>query len=251
MNRGYQYDFSDNGDKMFLVDERQKKAQTMVKVIKDYFQSDLFQLNLLNVGGSTGIIDEYLSRYFGEVIGVDIDEKAIKFASENFHKDNLKFELGDAMKMNYKSNSFDVVICSQVYEHVPDAKIMMKEIYRVLSPGGIVYFAAGNRLMWNEPHYNLPLLSVIPRPLAHLYIRVFRKEKYYYEKHFTYWGLKKLVSDFEVIDYTKKIISSPQDYSVEYMIKPMSRKHKVAKFISKYFYWLVPGYIWLLQKPKA
>jgi hypothetical protein len=103
--------------------------------------------------------------------------------------------------------------------------------------------------MLNEPHYNLLFLSIIPRPLAHIYIKLAGKGEFYHEKHFTYWGLKKLVSNFNVIDYTALILSDPEKYKVEYMVNPGSRKHKVATFISKYIIWLVPGYIWLLEKP--
>ena len=79
---------------------------------------------------------------------------------------------------------------------------MMNEIHRVLKMGGVCYFAAGNRLMYNEPHHNLPLLSVLPRPLAHIYIRMAGKANFYYEKHLSYWGLKQLVQQFKRVDYT-------------------------------------------------
>ena len=249
MDRGYQYEFSNKGSAMFDIAGRQRKAKTMICVLEDAFDKPLDSLSVLNVGGSTGIIDEYLSRYFHKVTGVDIDEKAILYAKSNFQKENLIFEIGDAMDMKYKQNSFDVVVCSQVYEHVPDANILMSEIFRVLKPGGIVYFAAGNSLMLNQPHYNLPLLSMLPRPLAHLYIRMTDKGEYYHEKHFTYWGLKRLVRKFKVTDYTSQIISDPLKFKVEYMVNPGSIKQKIAFFVAQFMTWLVPGYIWLLEKP--
>ncbi|QKQ26308.1 class I SAM-dependent methyltransferase [Candidatus Reidiella endopervernicosa] len=168
---------------------------------------------------------------------------------DQLSKEGLTFEIGDAMNMKYEANSFDVVICSQVYEHVPDAAMLMQEMFRVLKPGGAIYFSAGNRLMFNEPHYNLPLLSVLPRPLAHLYLKMSGRGDHYYEKHFTYWGLKRLVRAFEVIDYTPLILSKPEKYKTEYMVKPGSNKQKIAAFISKYMIWLVPGYIWILKNP--
>ncbi len=248
MDRGYQLGFSDKGSAMFDTKKRQKKAMTMLSVFSEVIDTNLNSLSLLNVGGSSGIIDEYLSRYFGQVTGIDIDEKAIAYAKEKFQKNNLRFEVSDAMNMTYKANSFDVVVCSQVYEHVPNADTLMTEIFRVLKPGGLVYFAAGNRIMLNEPHYNLPLLSVIPRPIAHLYLKACKKGDFYYEKHLTYWGLKKLVNKFELTDYTPFILSEPEKYKIEYMLKRGSWKHKIAMFISKYLIWLVPGYIWILKK---
>ena len=148
-------------------------------------------------------------------------------------------KVGDAYNLHYSDNSFDVVVCSQVYEHVPSAEKMMEEIFRVLVPGGVCYFAGSNRFMWNEPHYNLPLLSAIPRPLAHLYIRLAKKADHYHELHYSYWGLKKLVKPFLVHDYTRAIIYNPHKYHVEYM----------ARLIASKLPWLSPGYIWLLEKP--
>jgi hypothetical protein len=118
----------------------------------------------------------------------------------------------------------------------------------VLRPGGICYFSAGNRLMWIEPHYNLPLLSVLPRPLAHGYIRLAGKARYYHEKHLTYWGLKRLVKRFTRIDYTASLVNEPDRFNTGYMIPPGSLKAAVAGKLVKYAYWAFPGYIWLLKK---
>lgn len=45
----------------------------------------------------------------------------------------VKFDIQD---IPFEESSFDVVICNHVYEHVPDDKKAMAEIYRILKPGG-------------------------------------------------------------------------------------------------------------------
>ena len=220
----------------------------MVAVLGDFFDVPLETLDLLNVGGSAGAIDDYLADYFKTVVGVDIDSAAIEHAKSSFSKENLSFQEADALDLPFEDESFDVVICSHVYEHVPDPEVMFAEIHRVTKPNGACYFSAGNRLMWNEPHYNLPLLSVLPRPLAHLYIRLAKKADFYHEKHLTYWGLKKIVSDFDVKDYTVRLIEEPTKFHTEYMISPHSLKGKLARLIAKAAFWALPGYIWMLRK---
>ncbi|MEW5837384.1 MAG: class I SAM-dependent methyltransferase [Pseudomonadota bacterium] len=247
--RGYQYDFSASSPAMHDTDGRVRKAATMVAVLGDYFDVPLKQLRVLDVGASTGIIDNHLAGYFHSVLGIDIDKDAITHARKSFQRDNLEFREGDALSTNLPSESVDIIICSQIYEHVPDAYAMMDEIFRVLRPGGICYFAAGNRLMLNEPHYGLPLLSAIPRPLAHLYIRMAGKASHYHELHFSYWGLRKLIKRFELVDYTVNMIEQPDKFGVAYMIPPGTRKQAIAKLVSKFAFWLVPSYIWLLRKP--
>ncbi len=251
MNRGYQYDFSAKIPSMYDVESRERKARTMIAVLSEFYKStnNLKELTLLDIGASTGIIDNCLSGYFKQVVGVDIDLKAVSHAEKLYGKDNLSFMVDDAMALQFKDHSFDVVICSQVYEHVPDAQIMMNEIYRVLKPAGVCFFSAGNRFNLMEPHYNLPLLSVVPKPLAHLYLKLVGKGDHYYEEHLSYWGLKKLTRIFLCHDYTRKMLNDPDYYKIDYMLPPESLKILIAKLIAHYFYWAFPNYIWMLQKP--
>jgi len=250
MDRGYQHNFSRMVDgAMFDHTGREKKAKTILTILQDFLGSNTRSLNLLDIGASTGIIDSSLADNFLKVIGIDIDKEAIQFAKDSFVKNNLEFRVGDAMNLNFEVNVFDIVVCTHIYEHVPNAERMMQEIRRVLKPGGICYFAAGNRLSLMEPHYGLPFLSILPRSLAHIYMNVTGKGNFYHEKHLTLPSLKKLTSAFIIHDYTKKIINDPLLFKTDYMLNPGSLKHKIAKFIARYAYWLCPTYIWILKKP--
>lgn len=250
MTRGYQYGFSQqHQDGMYDPVGRARKAATLIAILRDMVGSDrLPQLRALDVGASTGFIDSHLAQHLGHVTGIDIDDQAVAHAQQTFVRDNLVFAQGDAMHLAYPDNSFDLVVCSQVYEHVPDAGRMLQEIRRVLRPGGICYFAAGNRFDINEHHYQLPFLSVIPRPLGHLYVRLAGKADYYYEKHLSVWTLRRLVRQFELIDYTQRVIDDPARYGADYMLVPGSMKHRIARFMVRWLYWLVPGYLWVLRK---
>jgi SAM-dependent methyltransferase len=125
----------------------------------------------------------------------------------------------------------------------------MAEIFRVLKPGGVCYFAAGNRLAVREPHHGLTFLSWLPRPAADAYVRLFRKGRRYHEKHLTLWGLRRLVRKFILRDYTRRMIERPQDFGMEYLLRPGSRGHRLAVLGARHLYWLCPTYIWLLEKP--
>ena len=248
MTRGYQYNFSENSPYVYDTDDRERKARTMLAVLNDFLHKPLAECDVLNVGGSAGAIDNFLADHASRVVGIDIDDGAIKHAQETFSKDNLEFQVADALNLPFEDSSFDVVICSHVYEHVPDPVQMFVEIHRVLRPEGICYFSAGNRLMWNEPHYDLPLLAILPRPLAHVYIRLAGKADYYHEKHLTYWGLKTLVAKFGRNDYTVRLIGEPDKFHTEYMLPAGSMKARIARIVAGWFYWALPGYIWVLQK---
>ncbi len=245
----YQYNFSEkHKDEMYNIQTRERKAATIVAVLRDHLKSGIRSSSVIDIGCSTGIITNLLSFHVNKIVGIDIDETAIDFAKKNHLRNNLTFKTSDAMHICYPDNNFDIAICAHIYEHVPDASILMSEIYRVLKPGGICYFAAGNRLNIIEAHYQLPFLSIIPKRFAHFYLRLTNKGTHYYEKHLTHRGLKKLTRDFEIIDYTGKIIENPIFFHAEYMIKNRSLKAIIARKIVKYAYFLCPGYIWLLRK---
>jgi len=251
ISRRYQNNFSKIFNQAYSnTDLRIRKAETLLSVINEVTSNNTKKYKLLDIGASSGHIDNYLSDHFSEVTGIDIDKNAVSFAQQNFHRKNLIFQYGDAMQLNFSDESFDIVVCMHIYEHVPDDQLMMDEIFRVLKNNGICYFSSSNRLRLIEPHYRLPFLSVMPRVLAHRYIRLFKKAEYYHEKHRTYWGLKKLVNKFNIVDYTKYIINEPVKYKIDYMLKAGTLKHYFARIICKFTPWLNPGYIWILQKKK-
>lgn len=247
-DRGYQLGYSDVSAEMHSVEGRRRKAMTMLAVLRDAMRDRLGEVRLLNVGCSTGIIDECMAPHVASVVGIDIDARAIESALARCAVKNAQFRVGDAMNLEFVDASFDVVICSQVYEHVPDPARMMEEIYRVLAPGGVCYFAATNRFCIMEKHYHLPFLSIIPVRLAHWYLRLLGKGKYYYERHLSLGGLHRLVHRFEVSDYTQKILSDPDAYAAGYMFASRF-KLGVARVLARSAYPVFPGYVWLLKRP--
>jgi len=252
--RGYQENYSASSASNHDLESRRLKAKTIIAVLNNWYQTnpgDLADKKMLDVGASTGAMDYFMADDLGEVYGIDIDRSAIELATREYKKKNLQFTLGDAMDLKFSDESFDVIVCSHVYEHVPDADRLMKEMYRVLKPDGIVFFSAGNRFAIMEPHYRLPFLSFPPKWLANLYLKVLKRGSHYYEEHRSYWGLKKLVRDFELHDYTQRIILSPREYCVDYMIQPGGVKQRIASIVARYAQYVVPGYMWVLKKGSA
>lgn len=232
---------------MHSSDGRKRKALTMLAVLEDALgAAGLAKARVLNVGCSTGLIDEVLAQQAANIVGIDIDAAAIALANERRTRDNMEFRLGDAMALDFGDATFDAVICSQVYEHVPDPVRMMQEIKRVLRPGGVCYFAATNRLCIMEQHYHLPLLSVIPVAWAHRYLRLLGRGDYYHERHLTLAGLRRLTNAFRIDDYTRKLLADPKRYHFEYMLG-RGLKTRAIRLLGRGAYWAFPGYVWVLR----
>ena len=247
----YQYDYTENEvAKANMYDHagRQYKAKKIIAVLEDHFD-DLSNLSILDVSCSTGLITKEFSPFFREISGIDIDQGAIEFAQQECKHENTRFYKMDALSTDFPSESFDVIVCNQMYEHVPDPEKLMHEINRLLVPGGVCYFGATNRLKVIETHYgDLPFLSYLPKPLSHVYLRLLGRGRFYYETLYTYWGLKKLVNQFNIIDYTIKSLSNPEKYYLTNLVKSNTLRQRVIIALSRMLYSLLPGYIWLLEK---
>ncbi len=250
----YQRDFSVlHPETMFDERGRLQKARKTVAVILDAMKADEREpasARLLDIGCSTGILSHHYAGYFGEVVGVDIDDGAVAWARENRASGNLDYRVGDSMELPFREAGFDVVTCTHIYEHVPDPQRMVDEIFRVLKPGGLCYFAAENRLRWWDGHYDLPLLTVLPAPLAHLFVRVMGRGERRYETHFTLRGLRQMVKRFEIIDYTRTVVSDPEAFEATDMVQPRSVKQRAARTVLAMAYWAFPTYLWILRKPE-
>lgn len=244
--RGYQLGFSSGNEAMHSVVGRQRKAATMLAVLASALGDRLARAHVLNVGCSTGIIDIALAPHVAKTVGIDIDAPAIDAARASCSAVNAEFRLGDAMRLDFPDAAFDVVICSQVYEHVPDPVRMMEEIHRVLRPDGVCYFAATNRFCVMEQHYHLPFLSVIPVPLAHLYLRILRRGDFYHERHMSLGGLRRLVREFDVDDYTRRMLADPDAYAARYMLGQGARLRAI-RALAGLAYRVFPGYVWILR----
>lgn len=242
MSGNYQFNYAAQRPQMYDIKSREQKGVRMVKTLGHYFGHEkLKKLRVLDVGASTGIIDNVLAGSFGSVTGIDIDKVALYYARSKYKRQNLTFKIGDAMNLKFRDNSFDVVICAHVYEHVPSAKIMFEEIYRVLKPGGVCYLAAINSFWPMEPHYDLLFLSWLPKRLAGVYTRIFNKADKYHETPQNYWQLSQMVKDagFKQIDYTAKIVKQPEVFGYPKSWKIMSPLSLLARFFSPTFFWIL------------
>jgi SAM-dependent methyltransferase len=89
-------------------------------------------LKVLDVGCGTGLTMQYLRRY-GTVTGVDLSPVALDFCRRRQHQSLVMAPLE---KLPFAENSFDLVTALDIIEHLDDDVAGLKEIGRVLKPGG-------------------------------------------------------------------------------------------------------------------
>ncbi len=206
--RQYQPGFYNLSPKVRDMGSRRQQAEKISSILKGLGSYPLSSATCLDVGCSAGLITATLAPLFGRTIGLDYDDVALK----NVEPSDLclSFVCGDAMSLPIANSSIDVIICAQVYEHVPDDETLVAEMYRVLKPGGFVFFSGPNKLFPMEPHYFLPFLHWLPERLADGYLRLMGRGQHYYERSRTLWGLQRLLAPFTIHDVTVQVMQHMQ-----------------------------------------
>jgi SAM-dependent methyltransferase len=105
---------------------------------------------ILDVGTGTGIVALEAARYanVGRVVGIDLSEGMLKAASVKAMRTELaevaEFQKMDAEALALEDGSFDVVLSLFALLHFPNPLSALREMFRVLRPGGRVVVAIGS-----------------------------------------------------------------------------------------------------------
>lgn len=107
--------------------------------------------------------------------------------------------VGVGERLPFADASFDVVLCLETIEHVPDAPGLAREILRVLTPGGQCMVTTPARVRYwfrRDPHYDIPGLLLLPDGLQRwVATRVLRRVEHYDVQHI-YWHTSEIARLF-------------------------------------------------------
>ena len=133
--------------------------------------------HVLDIGCGPGTVVGDLLDRSEHVTGVDLSERMVAAAEGRFAdpqvRDRVEFHVGDAERLPFPSEQFDAVICAGVLRYLPSLEAGLREIRRVLRPGGVAVVSFYYRY---SPHWwsmcliyrpLLPLVSLLKgRPLS-------------------------------------------------------------------------------------
>lgn len=91
---------------------------------------------VLDVGCASGYSTSQIGRAVpkAKITGIDINPKLIVSARKRYPR--FRFKLADGQNLPFRNNSFDTVVCTEVVEHLVSPQKGLREMNRVLAPGG-------------------------------------------------------------------------------------------------------------------
>jgi ubiquinone/menaquinone biosynthesis C-methylase UbiE len=95
----------------------------------------------LEVGCGSARLSRFLARLGFEAWGLDCEPEALRLAGERFsgNAGNAGLVSGDALALPFAHQTFDVVLSTGLLEHFPHPSPIIREMTRVLRPGGLFY----------------------------------------------------------------------------------------------------------------
>lgn len=155
----------------YMLQEELSKYKFATKFIKK-------NMKVIDLGCGTGYGTAYLHKKGCEIIGIDINKEAVKFAAKKYGG-YANFSRASVDKTGYKDKEFDFAVSFEVIEHLKNPKKFLKEVKRILKKNS--YF-------------------VLSTPNTVIYSPGSKYHSIYHEKEFDYLELKKLLkSEFDKV----------------------------------------------------
>ncbi|HET9528570.1 MAG TPA: class I SAM-dependent methyltransferase [Pyrinomonadaceae bacterium] len=154
------------GSRLFyeLVEQHRYEKEWHIPEAAGFAQSN--NLRVLEVGCGLGTDGAQFAKAGAVYTGVDLTEAAVDLARRRFDLFTLpgSFRVADAEKLDFPNDSFDLVYSHGVLHHTPDTAAAIREIHRVLRPGGRAVV-----MLYHRDSYNYCVnISMLRRAGVHL-----------------------------------------------------------------------------------
>ncbi len=105
---------------------------------------------VLDVASGEGYGSHLLSKCAASVVGVDISTDAVDHAGKLYANANLRYVVADCTQIPEPDTSFDVIVSFETIEHMTEHEAFMREVDRLLAPGGIFIISSPNRPEYSD-----------------------------------------------------------------------------------------------------
>jgi len=217
-----------------------ERGKFFVTILREYVNLKI--VKILDVGCGEGFISSEIAKVCSDVTGIDLDEVKLNLARLRAEEEKISvvYENANAYNLPFMTETFDVVICSYLIEHVDSHEKLINEIHRVLKKGGILFLAGPNKLWPIESHVHLPFLQFLPKKWQNKSVRFFKRgDSCLYINYPTYFGIISILHkcNFNIENITYKHISNN-------ILQSYLKHKKLMDFLSIF----TPGWLLVCKK---
>jgi ubiquinone/menaquinone biosynthesis C-methylase UbiE len=147
-----------------LVEEHRYRTEWHIPAAADF--AGARGLKVLEIGCGLGTDGAQFAKAGADYTGVDLTEASVQLARKRFELFNLPgtFKTADAENLDFADESFDLVYSHGVLHHTPETEQAIKEVHRVLRPGG-----RAKVMLYHRDSYNYRVnISILRRAGARL-----------------------------------------------------------------------------------
>ncbi len=183
--------------------------------------------DVLDIACGEGYGSHLMSNVAASVVGVDISPEVVAHARKKYG-DKATFSVGSCTDIPLDGASVDVVVSFETLEHLAEHELMLKEVKRVLRPGGILILSSPDKLNY----------TILPKTQNPFHARELSKEEFriLVAKYFSHCymfeqkichgsvlapttglavtGVRHYMGDFHRLAYTDGIITPPYNIAV-------------------------------------
>ncbi len=163
---------------------------------------------ILEIGCGSGYGSRLIKKYFHprEIQALDLDPRMIALAKKRGSDPSISFRVGSAARLPYKDRTFDAVIEFAIIHHIPDWKNCLKELQRVLRPGGEIILEDLSR-----ETFETTLGKMYKKVLQHPYSKMYYREEFveYLQELGFKIKVKKVYSPFHLLQYFIVVAQKP------------------------------------------
>jgi 2-polyprenyl-6-hydroxyphenyl methylase/3-demethylubiquinone-9 3-methyltransferase len=144
--------------------ERFKTVMRMALALRAELNQSASRLDIADIGCGAGTQALLWAAEGHRARGVDISAPLIEIARQRAAASAAaaEFHVASAGALPFPDASLDVVVVSELLEHLPEWEPCLSEAVRVLRPGGVIYVSTTNRLCPVQQEFALPAYSWYP-----------------------------------------------------------------------------------------